>query len=33
LYGAKRLGYLNQLARLRSVSLDEVMTQLGINKL
>ncbi len=33
LYGARRLGYLNQLAKLRSVTLDEVMTQLGINKL
>jgi hypothetical protein len=33
LYGANRLGYLNQLAKLRSVTLDEVMTQLGINKL
>jgi hypothetical protein len=33
LYGAKRLGYLNQLAKLRSVTLDEVMAQLGISKL
>ena len=33
LYGAKRLGYLNQLAKLRGVTLDEVMAQLGINNL
>lgn len=33
LYGAKRLGYLNQLAKLRGVTLDEVMAQLGISKL
>ena len=33
IYGAKRLGYLSQLAKLRDVTLDEVMAQLGINKL
>lgn len=31
-YGAKRLGHLNQLAKLRGVTLEGVMSQLGISK-